>query len=101
MTKLDLTQMLQEEWARELGFFGRLRDGHFDQEGHRRVAELLGASLIADEVLLREFVAVTWYIPIFMCWQRERCMERGANASEYDRAANQLTALVEKLLGVP
>jgi hypothetical protein len=83
------------------GFFGILRDGRFSEEGYRRVVEILTATDVGGVSLTKDFVAVTWYIPIFMSWQRDQCVELGMSAGEYDRRANHLHALVENLLGVP
>ena len=93
--------LLRAEWDREIGFFGMLRDGQFNESGYHRVERLLETTDRGEGALNREFVAVTWYIPIFMTWQRERCLEGGVSAKAYDLAANRLSALVTELLGLP
>jgi hypothetical protein len=65
---------LEQEWDRvhPEGFFGKLSIGIFDEEGFKRVQDLLDAiELPGDAVLNRRFVEVTWFIPTFMHWQQE------------------------------
>lgn len=101
MNQQTVTPLLLAEWNLETGFFGMLREGHFDEGGYQRVAQLLEVTDVGDAALSRGFVAATWYIPIFLTWQRERCVDGGMTAEAYDIAANRLGALVETLLGVP
>jgi hypothetical protein len=101
MNQQMATPLMLAEWSRETGFFGKLREGDFDDSGYQRVAQLLEATDVGNAALSREFVAATWYIPIFLTWQRERCVDRGITGEAYDIAENRLGALVETLLRVP
>lgn len=47
------------------------------------------------------FVALTWFIPSFVSWQLERCVQGGYDELKYHQAANRLEALLHQLLGVP
>ncbi len=94
--------LLEEEWELDTGFFGKLREGQFDSSGLERVIHLLEkVDTGKADVLNRRFVALTWYIPIFMTWQRERHVEKGGNPMELDRATDRLQGLLNEILGIP
>jgi hypothetical protein len=93
---------LEREWAQPDGFFGRLRMGVFDSDGFERVVRLIKSIHIDDRLVIdRRLVSLTWYMPLFMLWQRESLNARGMSAQELDRACNHVEDLVENLLGLP
>lgn len=95
-------QRLEAEWDLSSGFLGRLREGHFDPVGFQRFEQLLGSiRLDQDKPLDRRFVSLTWYIPMFMSWQRERVQALGGNVKELEVATNKIQNRLEDLLGVP
>jgi hypothetical protein len=74
----------------------------FDRDGFEQMRQLLQSVSVTEEPRLdRRFVALLWYIPLFMTWQRERVAEAGVDPHEYDRATNEVGSLVEGILGVP
>lgn len=97
----DAIGLLESEWERETGFFGKLRAGRFDDAAYARVVSTLERIDQTGPVVSSRFVALTWYIPMFLHWQKERCVERGYDATAYERASNRLSALAEELLGIP
>lgn len=94
-------EALEAEWELETGFFGRLREGRFDSRGYARALDLLHQLEPPGESLNTRLVSLVWYIPIFMHWQRDRCIAAGADIAEYDQALNRLSGCVEEYLGVP
>jgi hypothetical protein len=46
-------------------------------------------------------VALTWYIPIFLTWQKERFIEEGKEVVELDHAINRIVGLLENILDIP
>lgn len=91
---------LKKEWEKPKGFFGRLREGYFDQEGFKRIEDIL-KGLKTDEFLSRELISLIWYIPLFMSWQKERVEKKGGDIKEIERATNILQGILEDFLGVP
>ena len=102
MTTQSLIDELDKEWDDENGFFGRLRSGFFDQRSFEHVVQILQSVKGGDtECLDRRLVSLTWYIPLFMSWQRERVEEQDGNIKGLDVATNKATSLLEEILGVP
>jgi hypothetical protein len=95
-------ESIESEWEPETGFFWRIRQGDFRKDEFDRVfakfAAVPGASV---EPLPARLVSVLWYVPIFMQWQIDRVRDRGGDVPTYATAMNQLTAEVERVLGVP
>ncbi len=46
-------------------------------------------------------MALTWYIPIFLTWEKERFIEEGKEVVELDHAINRIVGLLENILGIP
>jgi hypothetical protein len=93
---------LEAEWEIPNGFLGGLREGVFDRTGFLRLEEVLRSAEVDNQgPLNRRFVALTWYIPTFMSWQRERVQKRGGSVDELEIATNKIRNLLEELLGVP
>ena len=95
-------QKLENEWEKPTGFLGGLREGVFDPEGLNRLVDILqSVDLEGIAQLDRRFVALTWYIPLFMIWQRDRVREQGGSVQDLDKAINGLLTLLHGVLGVP
>lgn len=101
MTANDAVDQLEAEWDLELGFLGNLRQGKFDPVGYDRFVTMLSSVEELGETVDRRFVALTWYIPLFMQWQKERCVEHGHSDQDFDRAVNRVTGILERVLGTP
>ncbi len=95
------TQKLENEWDVDAGFFGRLRYGFFDEAGLQRVKDILRSVDTSYELLDKRFVSLTWFIPTFMSWQRERVIGRGRDVEILDRATHEMIELLYKVLGTP
>lgn len=96
--------LIEREWELEVGFFGRLHAGVFDTASLERVAKLLESIVIDDTPMIdRRFVALTWYIPQFMRWQREGIEQRQLriDVRQLELAENRLSGLLDRILGVP
>ena len=93
---------IESEWEAEAGFFWRIREGDFRRsECDRALAKIAALPSASGQPMPQRLVSVLWYIPVFMHWQLERVRERGGSISEYTTAMNELTAEVERILGVP
>lgn len=92
---------LERAWD-ENGFLWKVRGGHFDiQEGEEFINFL---RLIENEnyqVFDKRFVSLIWYIPLFLDWQKERVIEKGADALSYGRFNSRVSNAVQNILGVP
>lgn len=96
------TQRLQQAWDLE-GFLGRLRQGQLiptlGEDFVRQLRELPSSQ--ADRPTPPRVVALLWYVPIFIVWQRERVAEQSGDLTILDRLANEIQAELERILGVP
>lgn len=102
MDNLVTIKDLENEWELETGFFGKLRLGSFDPIGLDRVVRIIKSIELKNASMIdRRLVSLTWYIPLFMNWQRERFLQNNAELDKLDHAINQLTSLLEAILGVP
>lgn len=102
--------LLMREWSMPDGFFWRLREGHFDSDGVERLVRILeplaqdtyGSDAIdTSAVISRKFVALAWYIPLFLRWQQERLMKREGDTREFVASITRIEGLLERVLGVP
>jgi len=97
----DAIPLIDVEWA-PAGFFGMLREGTFDPIAFARCELLLRSIEVSDEAPLpRRFVAVTWYMPLFMSWQIERVQEKGGDVPALKRAIDRVEGILEDVLGIP
>lgn len=85
------------------GFFYQLRQGVFDPEGYERLRSLLAELQLDDqnESIHRRLVALLWFIPLFMSWQRDRIVEAGSDVSRYEEAFDTILNHLYRILGVP
>ena len=102
MTTFEIIEALEQEWSREGGFLGLLRDGKFSDEGLDRFLNLLDGIDFSDKELIElRLVSLTWYIPSFMGWQRERLLKNGIETSKLNSAITEVENRLETILGVP
>ena len=92
---------LEVEWGDE-GFLGRVRQGEFRPEGARAFLDFLrGIDLSGDTLIPKRLLSLSWYLPGFLEWQRERVRERGGDPAAYARFVTEVTNILEEVLGVP
>jgi hypothetical protein len=93
---------LENEWNQTNGFLGNLRRGIFDStRAERLIKTLEDVKIEAGEMLDQRFVSLVWFIPLFVTWQQDRVLENGGDIKQFTAVADQLTTLVERILGVP
>ena len=93
---------LEQEWDYDAGFFGLLRRAEFDPTGFGRLLQAIKSIDLRDDTTVsRRLVALLWYMPLFMGWQKERLREAGGDVAELERATNTVEGLLETILGVP
>jgi hypothetical protein len=101
MLPADAVTALEREWELETGFLGQLREGKFDQKAYIRLRELLSSVDTSATAIDGRFVSLTWYMPLFVTWQRERCADAGCDMKVFGRALDEITNFVQHLLGTP
>ena len=95
-------EALEAEWSMPDGFLGKAREGVFDERQGAEFLALLGRIEPADGPLIdRRLVALVWYIPQFLHWQKERVAARGGDLAAFERLTNRVQGMVEEILGVP
>ncbi len=95
-------EVLENEWQFESGFFGKLRQGIIDEKAYNSLLNILNSiNTSSEEVLPKRFVALVWYIPTFIIWQEERCVENGYDKKLIEEIVNNFTNVIEDILGVP
>jgi hypothetical protein len=98
---------LDKEWELETGFFGLLRSGKFDQERADKVFSVLQALAVgasedsAPAILDRRLVELTWFMPLFMSWQRWQIEQLGGDLRAFDDTVDAVVSLLQRILGVP
>lgn len=93
---------LEVEWSKPDGFLGRVREGVFDpRQGAVFVSKLESIRLPENAPIDRRLVSLTWYIPMFLDWQKRRIVEKGGDALAFEQFVNRVRATVEGILGVP
>src|SRR5438552_1605020 len=99
MTQEQIEQ-LDLSWDMDLGFFGRLRQGYFDNELYKGFSILLKSiSYEEDELIPKRIVSLLWYIPLFMEWQKER-VQQEINLKEYNSLKQNIENELERILGI-
>jgi hypothetical protein len=98
----QIVGLLEAEWDLSSGFFGRLRQGHYDAAAYQRVKLILeeidfSGSLAID----RRLVSLLWYLPLFMSWQHERVAEKRGDVASLRSATDAVESELERILGVP
>ena len=83
------------------GFLGAFRSLEFDPIKYQRFVRLLRSIENQGETINSRLIAVVWFIPIFMEWNHERVIEKGANRLAVRRAVSEVTSILEEKLGLP
>ncbi len=97
------TAILEAEWFEPNGFLFKARQGVFEvTQGMNFISMLEGMKPPQNATTIdRRFVALLWYVPLFLHWQRERIAEKGGNVPAFIQLINRVHAVVEEILGVP
>ncbi|HEY3320329.1 MAG TPA: hypothetical protein VGP72_07680 [Planctomycetota bacterium] len=91
---------LEKEWEPDHGFFFILNDGVFDEEGLRRVTEVLEAIEYQPKGSINSrFVEVTWRMPLKLQQLATFMLENGEDHQRLVEAAKQIDELLERILG--
>jgi hypothetical protein len=99
---VTLEDLLEKEWAEPDGFFFRLRQGDFDSSRADAITDSIKAmNLNQDAPLPRRLVSLSWFIPLFMTWQRDRVIEKTGESALIDSSIQRMTSALETLLGTP
>jgi hypothetical protein len=97
----NLVQKLDAAWD-ENGFFDHLRSGIFTASEASDYLEILRSINLHDQELVpTRLLALIWYIPSFLEWQRERVSENGGDVKGYARFITNVTNTLEDVIGVP
>jgi hypothetical protein len=93
---------LSDCWDYESGFFGRLRQGVFDDELFEKTVEILKQLSFddEDEYLPKDAVSLIWIIPLFMGWQKDR-VSATIDMNNYAKKSTIIENEVMRILGVP
>jgi hypothetical protein len=101
MAPLTFIDDLDAEWDTH-GFLGQLRLGNFVPAHASRFLQLLRQIEIPDDATVpKRALALIWYLPTFLIWQRERVMEKGGNVAEFDRFVTEVHNTLEDVIGIP
>jgi hypothetical protein len=98
----EWVQALEAEWSKPDGFLGRAREGAFDdRQGTAFVLMLEKIKPSENATIGRRLVALLWYIPIFLGWQKGRVAEKNGDAAAFEQLTNRVQGIIEDILGVP
>lgn len=102
MKDAEIVQALERHWSRPEGFLAKLRDGSYDPAAFKLLESTLKSlDFSKSEVISRRAVALLWYMPLFMTWQRERVATKGGRVEELNAAIAAVENQMEKILGAP
>jgi hypothetical protein len=94
-------QALEEAWD-TAGFLGMVRTGCYVRaEGEKFLQLLRSIELQPDACIPGRLVALLWYLPSFLEWQKPRIAEKGGDVQSYARFVTEVHNHLEELLGVP
>ncbi len=93
---------LERAWDLNDGFLGGLREGVYRHDELERLVNTLRSIELTDpENIDKRLVSLTWFIPIFLTWQKERLTSQNIDVSRIDQAINRIEEVLEKILGTP
>ncbi len=103
MNEKQWIQTLEAEWSKPDGFLGKVREGIFDERQADGFAKMLEGikPQPGNATIDRRLVALLWYVPAFLRWQKERVAKKGGNMPAFERVTNRVQGIVEEILGVP
>ena len=100
----EIEDALDHEWEVESGFFAKLRDLEFDEEGADRVVSILNQMPRDLEVFPRRLVALLWYMPLSLEWNYENfasAKEVQIDLLKYNQCKNRIITLLGEIIGGP
>lgn len=101
MNNQNIIDNLNKCWDYNEGFFGKLRQGLFDEVLFKEFLKLLKEiSFDGADCIPKNVVSMLWYIPLFMEWQKER-ISKVIDLIEYSSKKTQIENELEKILGTP
>ena len=93
---------MEAEWFEPERFLGKAREGTFDKrQADAFVTTLESIELSEESTIDRRLVALLWYVPGFLRWQKERVADKGGDIVAFERLINRVQGGVEDILGVP
>ncbi|MEP7220151.1 MAG: hypothetical protein ABI876_14605 [Bacteroidota bacterium] len=101
MNQKELTDLIGEEYDIPNGSLYKLRQGEFDHDGLDRLLAKLRTICLTGDMIDRRLVAVLWYLPLFIGYQRERVENAGYDMKLFDRFETQVTNVLLEILGFP
>ncbi|MEM9103531.1 MAG: hypothetical protein AAGB12_14540, partial [Pseudomonadota bacterium] len=96
--------LLEKEWSmdNEQAFFVLLRERIFSESGFERVLDLLYSIDFSSQTMIdRRWVALLWYMPIFIEQQMEGLVYQGAKKEKLEHARCKIVNRLEEILGLP
>jgi hypothetical protein len=98
----DLVPFLEAEWEKPDGFFGKVREGNFDEDhGEQVLAKIREFNFKAISAIDKRLVALLWYIPLFLGWQTKRVAEKGGDVVAYERFEDRMLTVLQEGGNVP
>lgn len=98
----EVLEALDLAWDQDEGFLGLLRAGRFSKPAGDEYVELLQSIEIREgEQLHPDFVRLVWFAPIFIEWQMEQAVERGADKQYVEQVSDSVRERIMELLGTP
>jgi len=97
----DLVVFLEGQWD-DGGFFDALRQGQFSEsQGEAFGSDLRSIELSLSEVVPARLLSLTWFMPVFMLWQKERVAEVSGKGFQYDKFIDEATNVFIDVFGAP
>ena len=100
MMEDNILQKLNDSWEYDSGFFGKLRQGYFDENLFSEFVDLLKSISFEEDFIHRDIVRLLWFIPLFMEWQEER-ISSGININVYSNKRTLIENELLRILGNP
>jgi hypothetical protein len=98
----DWIAQLEGEWSKPDGFLGMAREGLYDRSRESAFLGLIQCVSVRDDLYINHrLVALLWYIPIFLTWQKDRIRKNGGDIVAFEQLINRVTGDIEQILGVP
>lgn len=95
---MDDILALEQIWD---NVFDKIRNREFPEEQAAEALRVIRHIDCSQDCLSKRMVSLLWIIPIFLSWNKERCIENGASEEVYTKFSDQVTELIVDKLGVP
>lgn len=97
----QMTAFLEIAWG-DGGVLAQIRAGRFDvSEGEKFLRALNNMHVDDNTSLPKRFVALIWYLPSFLEWQKTRVEEVTGEIASYERFIIETHNTLEGVLGIP